>query len=193
MSELKSPAVVSSDDKAAYYSGAKRLKHEEIGNAGEERVASIFDQFFGKVSRGDPYRSEGTNHYPDLILSTPRNRYAVEVKTMIPYYRTSEGPRKKEGSFSVNTSSVNIASWRGISRFARARLMDRLLVVEIRIEGSKIGHIYHVVPGPAVDWMIERSNAKEWVAFSTYNLPALSVVSFRPGLSWTIDKACMVL
>ena len=47
--------------------------------------------------------------------------------------------------------------------------------------------------GENVDWMIARSNAKQWVAFSTYDLPALSLVSFRPGLERTVDLAVMAL
>lgn len=193
MDVLESPKVVSPEDKSAYYDGARRLEHEEIGNAGEERVRAIFDQFFGKVSMGAPFLSEGTNFYPDLVLTTPKARYAVEVKTMLPYYKTGEATKKPGVSFSVNVSSVNIASWDGISRFARSRIMDRLLVVEVRIRGSKLGHLYHVVPGDTVDWKIARSNAREWVSFSTYDLPALSLVSFRPGLERTVDLAVMAL
>ena len=193
MGVLKSPKQVSPEDKSAHYEGARRQVHEEIGNAGEERVAGILDDFFGKVSRGALFLSEGTNHYPDLVLTTPKKRYAIEVKTMLPYYRTGGGAKKVKGSHAVNIASVRISSWEGISRFARSRLMERLLVVEVRIKGSKLGHLYHVVPGEAVDWMIARSNAKEWVSFSTYDLPALSLVSFRPGLERTVDLAVMRL
>jgi hypothetical protein len=193
MDVLESPKVVSPEDKSAYYDGALRMVRTAIGVAGEERVGAIFDEHFGKVSRGAPHHSEGTNFYPDLILTTPKKRYAVEVKTMIPFHKTGGGTRKIKGSPAVSVASLNIQSWEGMSRFARSRIMERLLVVEVRIEGSGIGHLYHVVPGDTVDWKIARSNAREWVSFSTYDLPALSLVSFRPGLERTVDLAVMAL
>lgn len=188
MGVLKSPEQVREEDKSAYYDGGRRRVRTDIGVAGEQRVAHIFEEHFGKVSMGAPHQSEGTDFYPDLILTTAKARYAVEVKSMTPYYENK--PRSR---YAVNVASVGIASWEGISRFARARLMERLLVVETRIRRTQIGHLYHVVPGDTVDWMIARSNAKQWVAFSTYDLPALSLVSFRPGLERTVDLAVMRL
>lgn len=188
MGVLKSPEQVAPEDKSAHYEGALQKVRSDIGYAGEERVASIFDECFGKVSRGAPHMSEGTNFYPDLVLTTAKARYAIEVKSMTPYYGNSA-----RGRYAVNLASVGIESWEGISRFARSRLMERLLVVEVRIRRSGLGHLYHVVPGDTVDWVIARSNAKKEVAFSTYDLPALSLVSFRPGLERTVDLAVMSL
>jgi len=183
---LESPKQVSPEDKSAHYEGGLRKVRTDIGQAGEERVAEIFDKFFGKVSRGAPFMSEGTNFYPDLILTTARARYAVEVKTLTPYYA-------RPSRYSVNHASVGIESWEGISRFARSRIMERLLVAEVRIKGSKNGHLYHVVKGEVVDWMIARSQANVEVPFNTYDLPALSLVSFRPGLERTVELAVMAL
>jgi len=188
MDALESPEQVREEDKSAYYEGGRRQVRTDIGVAGEQRVASILEENFGKVSYGAPHLSEGTDGYPDLILTTAKARYAIEVKTMTPYYENRVRDR-----YAVNLASLDRFSWEEISRFARSRLMERLLVVEVRIKGTAIGHLYHVVPGETVDWMVARSNAERYVPFSTYNLPALSLVSFRPGLERSVDLAVMAL
>ncbi len=160
-------------DKAAHYDGAGNLHHEAIGDAGEERVQAVLQALVGPTSRGVALKSAGTDHLPDLTLSTPRGSYAIEVKTTLPY-------RKQGQEIHAGGAKLNRQSWEGVTKWAKSKGFKRLLVVEVRIRGSSLGHLYHVIPGAVVDWALQQTQA-EWIHFSLYDLPALASFSFRPG------------
>lgn len=169
-------------DKSAYYSGARRQLHSEIGTAGEERVRAILAEIYGQgaLSWGVPIQSAGTNFLPDLTLRTSKGAYALEVKTMLPFLTQAMKAGRSKTYERVGSVKLNRVSWQGICKWARRRDMVPMLVAEVRIGGSKYGHLYFFLEGTRVDEVVQATEA-EWIHFTLYDLAALSIWTFRPG------------
>lgn len=134
---------------------SRRAVHEKIGNEGEQAVAYLLAEVFGhnKVSHGKEGYSEGTNGCPDLVLLLDRP-IAIEVKSTVPF--TKYFTRYKTESKRASSIKINKFQWAEEMRFAKERLMRFILVVEIRLHGSKKGNLYFWLSSDIVNEFVER-------------------------------------
>ena len=151
--------------------------HEQ-GVAGEQRVARLLEDLgLGRVTHGISLQSRGTAGYPDLTLRTPRAFYAIEVKSMLPF----RGHRGVKQGWQVGSVKLVKRAWEAMSRWATSHGLARMMIVEVRIPRSGHGHLYHFIPGHVVDWGLKQTHS-DIVHFSLYDLPAMALLSLRPGI-----------
>lgn len=152
--------------------GIPREQRVEEGGEAELRVVELLNGF-GRAVLG-----KGSYGEPDVLFYTEANRYAVEVKSIEQMRKTEQ---EDVNGYKANVVTLNRNSWEALCEYAEACGLSPLLVVEVKISGSKYGNLYYMVPREAVDYKANQSNAR-YIRLSVYDLPALSVQSFRPGL-----------
>ncbi len=113
-----------------------RERRHEIGKQGEINVGKLLAEYFGhrKVSYAFDGYSEGTNHYPDLVLRL-NPPLAIEVKSINPYKERTIKTGKIKG---VNYVGINRYQWFEVYKFARNRLANYVLIVEVRLKEKGI-------------------------------------------------------
>ncbi len=146
--------------------------NDQAGAEAEERAAELLSRF------GSARVGRGSYGEPDVLLSTESSRYAVEVKSLPHQTRTNH---EGVNGYKANEISLNRDSWEALCEYSDAQGLTPLLLVEVKIQGSKYGHLYHLIPREAVDYKATNSNSR-YIRLSVHELPAYSLQSFRPGL-----------
>jgi len=160
------------DDSPMSLEGSPRQDRDREGAEAEVRVAELLAGF------GSAVVGKGSNGEPDVLFYTESNRYAVEVKSVEQMKRTDQDD---VNGYKAGYVTLNRNSWEALCEYAEASQLVPMLVVEVKIQGSKYGNLYYMVPREAVDYKANQSDAR-YIRLSVYDLPALSVQSFRPGL-----------
>lgn len=130
---------------------------------------------YGQIMKG-----LGTDGQPDLMLKTDKARYALEIKSMLPWHRRARNQTPEQGR--INLEPV---AWWDMCEWAESKGMEPALVAEVRINGAP--NLYHWVPGYRVDQWLERSPEAKMVHIGLYNLPLVSLYTWRPGIIEEID------
>jgi len=146
--------------------------NDQAGAEAELRVTELLARF------GSAKLGRGSHGEPDVLFYTDAGRYAVEVKSVQHQTRTTQ---KDVNGYKVGEISLNRESWAALCEYAENHDLTPLLVTEIKIQGAKQGHLYHIISREAVDYKANTSNSK-YIRLSVHELPAYSLQSFRPGL-----------
>jgi hypothetical protein len=125
-----------------------RDEREDIGNQGEENIKAILAHHFGKDS---VQNTEGYGGSPDIYIVSSLGRMAVEAKTMAPF--SVDNDRKKKKVRRIGYTHVNKASWRMMNEFARGRIANVCVLIEVRFR--------HHLP---IYFLLKREDVEEWVA-----------------------------
>ncbi len=144
-------------------------KRVQTGKDAELRIVKFLSQF------GDAELGGGQNGRPDVLFTSGRASYGVEVKSVEHQVRT------KKGKIKAGSVPLTVRQWRGLCGFCEANGMVPLLVVEVRIRGSNKGPMYHFIPREIVDARVAGFKGKN-LRVSVLDLPGMSIQSIRVGL-----------
>ena len=130
-----------------------------LGAEAELRVVDLLGRF------GEARLGRGAYGEPDVFWGTDRFQYGVEVKSV------ANGSK-------CNSFKLNRKGWDSFCEFCVSHGLKPLLVVEERVNGSKFGDVYHLIPVEAVDFKLNNSQADR-VSFSVYELSTLHFQAIR--------------
>ena len=105
----------------------------------------------------------------------------MEVKSVQHLQRTKQDDVL---GYKASTVSLNKNQWLRLCEYSDVHNLTPLLVVELRVSGSRQGPIYHLILREAVNFKSKTSNGDR-IRFSVYDLGVLHVQAFRPGSPYT--------
>lgn len=152
------------------YTPTPRQRRVREGKKAEMRVVELLNRYGG----GGAGLGKGQGGSPDVIYHSDNALYAVEVKSIEHQVRVG-GDRYK-----ASTVPLSVGQWRALCDWA-GEDHSPLLVVEVKIRGSKRGHLYHFISAEVVNFLVDSSESKH-IRISVHDLSALSFQSVRPGL-----------
>jgi len=138
------------------------------GKDNEKRAVKFLSQF-GEAGLGG-----GQNGRPDVLFTSGRAGYAVEVKSV-------EHQVRVKGGFKSGSVPLTVNQWRGLCGFADGEGLVPLLLVMVHVRGSDKGPLYHFVSREAVDSRVTGFSGKN-LRVSVLDLAAMSVQTIREGV-----------
>ena len=133
-----------------------RATHTKVGRDAELRVARILGRIYGERNVVfDGAMATGSDGKPDVLL-TLDPPVLVEVKTCTLFH--------KKRIFGAAKTFVH--AWNRLSRYAKSKLMKRVMIIEYRHKDS---YIYVWIKGEVVDEMIEKRLAKSENGFNVFH------------------------
>ena len=146
-----------------------RQSRVKAGRKAELRVVELLNQ------HGEATLGVGQGGKPDVYFSSLNAVYAVEVKSI--QHQVHVGADR----YKASVVPLSVGQWRALFDEAGEEGHVPLLVVEVKIRGSRRGHLYHFISCQVVEKLIESTEAKN-IRVSVHDLSALSFQSVRPGL-----------